>query len=113
MGFCNTTIKNKQYKEGFKNMGEDNKSNETRLAVIETDIRYIKESLKDMANKINGLDAPAPIEEKQNERISAFETEIAVLKSKITLILWVLGIVGSTAIAALTTSLLKVAAAAA
>lgn len=111
MVFCNTTIKNKQYKEGFKNMGED-KSNETRLAVIETDIRYIKESLKDMADKINGLDASRPIE-KQNERISTFETEIAVLKSKIKLILWVLGIVGSTAIAALTTALLKVAAAAA
>lgn len=93
-------------------MGDENKSNETRLAVIETDIRYIKESLKDMADKINGLDASRPIE-KQNERISAFETEIAVLKSKIKLILWVLGIVGSTAIAALTTALLKVAAAAA
>lgn len=92
-------------------MGED-KSNETRLAVIETDIRYIKESLKDMADKINGLDASRPIE-KQNERINTFETEIAVLKSKIKLILWVLGIVGSTAIAALTTALLKVAAAAA
>ena len=92
-------------------MGED-KSNETRLAVIETDIRYIKESLKDMADKINGLDVSRPIE-KQNERINTFETEIAVLKSKIKLILWVLGIVGSTAIAALTTALLKVAAAAA
>lgn len=93
-------------------MGEENKSNETRLAVIETDIRYIKESLKDMADKINGLDASRSIE-RQNERISTFETEIAVLKSKIKLILWVLGIVGSTAIAALTTALLKVAAAAA
>ena len=86
-------------------MGEEI-STETRLAVIETDIKYIKESVREMTDKINSLDISKPIE-KQSERISAFETDLAIVKSKIKMTLWVLGIVGSTAIAALTTAILK------
>jgi hypothetical protein len=86
-------------------MGEEI-STETRLAVIETDIKYIKESVREMTDKINSLDISKPIE-KQSERINAFETDLAIVKSKIKIMLWVLGIVGSTAIAALTTAILK------
>ena len=86
-------------------MGEEI-STETRLAVIETDIKYIKESVREMTDKINSLDTSKPIE-KQSERLNAFETDLAIVKSKIKIMLWVLGIVGSTAIAALTTAILK------
>lgn len=86
-------------------MGEE-KTNETRLAVIETDIRYIKGQMDQLSNKIDNLDFSKSFE-KQGERIGKVEQELAIISSKVKAIIWGVSIIGSTAIAALTTALIK------
>lgn len=77
----------------------EEKSTETRLAVIETDIKYIK-------GKVDGMDFTAGFE-KQGARIGSVEQELAVLKAKLSILTGVLVIVGTTAVAALTTAVLR------
>lgn len=86
-------------------MGEE-KTTETRLAVIETDIRYIKGQMDQLSNKIDSIDFSKSFE-KQGERLGLAEQDIAILKSKVKAILWGVSIMGSTAIAALTTAIIK------
>lgn len=90
--------------EHIKNIGvnimEQNdakQSVETRLAVIENDLKYIKEKL-DSVN-IGGI----------HDRLQKDETDIAVLKVRMRTVLWVLGLVTSTVIGGLTTAILKAA----
>lgn len=86
---------------------EDNKmTTETKLAVIETNIEYIKNAIAELTDKISKIDFDKE-NSKQNDRISHLEKELAILHSKIKSLTWVLGIVGSTAIAALTTAILR------
>ena len=78
-------------------MDETKPSVETRLAVIENDIKYIKDKL-DSVN-LGGV----------YERLQRDETDIAVLKVRMRTVLWVLGVVTSTVIGGLTTAILKAA----
>lgn len=76
---------------------DDKPSVETRLAVIENDLKYIKEKL-DSVN-IGGV----------HDRIQKDEIDIQVLKVRMRTVLWVLGVVTSTVIGGLTTAILKAA----
>ena len=68
---------------------------ETRLAVIENDIKYIKE-------KIDSVNLACI-----SDRLQKDETDIAVLKVRMRTVLWVLGIITSTVVGGLTTAILK------
>lgn len=70
---------------------------ETRLAVIENDIKYIKEKL-DSVNV-------GPL----YDRLKEDEVAIEVLKVRMRTVLWVLGVVTTTVIGGLTTAILKAA----
>lgn len=70
----------------------EQKSEEVRLAVIESDIKYIKE-------KIDSLNYKDSFE-KQGERIGALEQSQAILINKVKVIAWFLTAIGTTSVAA-------------
>lgn len=84
----------------------ENKNPETRLAVIETNIAYIKRQMDQLSYKLDNIDFSKSFE-KQGERVGKIEQELAVLESKIKALLWGVAVIGSTAIAALTTAIIK------
>ena len=84
----------------------ENKSPETRLAVIETNIAYIKQQMDQLSYKLDNIDFSKSFE-KQGERVGKIEQNMAVLESKVKALLWGVAVIGSTAIAALTTAIIK------
>lgn len=84
----------------------ENKNPETRLAVIETNIAYIKQQMDQLSYKLDNIDFSKSFE-KQGERVGKIEQELAVLESKVKALLWGVAVIGSTAIAALTTAIIK------
>lgn len=84
----------------------ENKNPETRLAVIETNIAYIKHQMDQLSYKLDNIDFSKSFE-KQGERVGKIEQELAVLESKVKALLWGVAVIGSTAIAALTTAIIK------
>ena len=84
----------------------ENKNPETRLAVIETNIAYIKQQMDQLSYKLDNIDFSKSFE-KQGERVGKIEQELAVLESKVKALLWGVAVSGSTAIAALTTAIIK------
>ena len=89
-------------------MAEDTetKNPETRLAVIETNIAYIKQQMDQLSYKLDNIDFSKSFE-KQGERVGKIEQNMAVLESKVKALLWGVAVIGSTAIAALTTAIIK------
>ena len=84
----------------------ENKNPETRLAVIETNIAYIKQQMDQLSYKLDNIDFSRSFE-KQGERVGKIEQNMAVLESKVKALLWGVAVIGSTAIAALTTAIIK------
>ena len=84
----------------------ENKNPETRLAVIETNIAYIKQQMDQLSYKLDNIDFSKSFE-KQGERVGKIEQNMAVLESKVKALLWGVAVIGSTAIAALTTAIIK------
>lgn len=84
----------------------ENKNPETRLAVIETNIAYIKQQMDQLSYKLDNIDFSKSFE-KQGERVGKIEQEMAVLESKVKALLWGVAVIGSTALVALTTAIIK------
>lgn len=84
----------------------ENKNPETRLAVIETNIAYIKQQMDQLSYKLDNIDFSKSFE-KQGERVGKVEQELAVLESKVKALLWGVAVIGTTALAALTTAIIK------
>lgn len=84
----------------------ETKNPETRLAVIETNIAYIKQQMDQLSDKLDNIDFSKSFE-KQGERVGKTEQKLAVLESKVKGLLWGVGVIGTTALAALTTAIIK------
>lgn len=84
----------------------ENKNPETRLAVIETNIAYIKQQMDQLSYKLDNIDFSKSFE-KQGERVGKIEQDMAVLESKVKALLWGVAVIGTTALAALTTAIIK------
>lgn len=84
----------------------ENKNPETRLAVIETNIAYIKQQMDQLSYKLDNIDFSKSFE-KQGERVGKVEQDMAVLESKVKALLWGVAVIGTTALAALTTAIIK------
>lgn len=84
----------------------ENKNPETRLAVIETNIAYIKQQMDQLSYKLDNIDFSKAFE-KQGERVGKVEQDMAVLESKVKALLWGVAVIGTTALAALTTAIIK------
>ena len=84
----------------------ENKNPETRLAVIETNIAYIKQQMDQLTYKLDNIDFSKSFE-KQGERVGKIEQDMAVLESKVKALLWGVAVIGSTALVALTTAIIK------